>query len=102
MAGSPTISSASIASEYEFTVLERADSRPISSIAFLNKALSSAFAIASGLAPISSTLNWSKTPSLNRLKAVLSAVCPPIVGSKASGRSFSMIRATISGVIGSI
>ena len=34
--------------------------------------------------------------------AVLSAVCPPMVGSSASGRSFSMILATISGVIGSM
>ena len=34
--------------------------------------------------------------------AVLSAVCPPMVGKSASGRSFSMILATISGVIGSI
>jgi hypothetical protein len=32
---------------------------------------------------------------------VLSAVCPPIVGSTASGRSYAMIFATISGVIGS-
>ena len=36
-------------------------------------------------------------PSLNSASAVLSAVCPPIVGSSASGRSFSMILATISG-----
>ena len=34
--------------------------------------------------------------------AVLSAVWPPMVGSSASGRSFSMILATISGVIGSM
>ncbi len=34
--------------------------------------------------------------------AVLSAVCPPMVGNSASGRSFSMMRATISGVIGSM
>ena len=34
--------------------------------------------------------------------AQFSAVCPPMVGSSASGRSFSMILATISGVIGSI
>jgi hypothetical protein len=31
---------------------------------------------------------------LNSASAVLSAVCPPIVGSTASGRSFSMILAT--------
>ena len=33
--------------------------------------------------------------------AVFNAVCPPIVGSSASGRSFSMMRATKAGVIGS-
>jgi len=32
----------------------------------------------------------------------LSAVCPPIVGSTASGRSFSMIRSTKSAVTGSM
>ena len=36
-----------------------------------------------------------------RASAVLSAVCPPMVGSRASGRSVSMILATTSGVIGS-
>ena len=34
--------------------------------------------------------------------AVFSAVCPPIVGSSASGFSLAMIFSTISGVIGSI
>ena len=34
--------------------------------------------------------------------AVLRPVWPPMVGSSASGRSFSMILATISGVIGSM
>ena len=34
--------------------------------------------------------------------AQLSAVWPPIVGRIASGRSFSMIRATVSQVIGSM
>ena len=43
-----------------------------------------------------------KVPSLKSASAVLSAVCPPIVGSTASGRSFSRILVTISGVIGSI
>ena len=36
-------------------------------------------------------------PSLNNASAVLSAVCPPMVGSTASGRSFAMIAATIFG-----
>ena len=34
--------------------------------------------------------------------AVFNAVCPPMVGSSASGRSLAMIFSTISGVIGSI
>ena len=37
---------------------------------------------------------FSSVPSLKSASAVLSAVCPPIVGSTASGRSFSMIAAT--------
>jgi hypothetical protein len=43
----------------------------------------------------------SSTPERCRLSAVLSAVCPPMVGSSASGRSFSMILVAKSGVIGS-
>ena len=35
-------------------------------------------------------------------RAVLRPVWPPMVGRSASGRSFSMIFATISGVIGSM
>ena len=63
---------------------------------------SSALSMASALAPIISTPNFSSTPSFSSASAVLSAVWPPMVGSSASGRSFSMILATISGVIGSI
>ena len=81
---------------------ERGLSSPIRSIASRNFSRSSAFSIASALAPISSTPSRSSVPSLYSASAVLSAVCPPIVGSSASGRSFSMILATISGVIGSI
>ena len=52
-------------------------------------------------APIIFTPNLSSVPSRNSASAVLSAVCPPIVGRTASGRSFSMILATTSGVTGS-
>ena len=45
---------------------------------------------------------FSRTPMRRSDSAVLSAVCPPMVGKSASGRSFSMILATISGVIGSM
>ncbi len=41
-------------------------------------------------------------PRRSSASAVLSAVWPPMVGSSASGRSFSMILATISGVMGSM
>ena len=58
--------------------------------------------MASALAPIISTPNLASTPALSSASAVLSAVCPPMVGSSASGRSRSMILATISGVIGSM
>ena len=58
--------------------------------------------IASREAPIISTPNFFSTPSRARSSAQLSAVCPPIVGSSASGRSFSMIAATICQVIGSM
>ncbi len=71
-------------------------------IAFLNFSRSSALSIASREAPIISTPNFSSTPSRARSSAQLSAVCPPMVGSSASGRSFSMMRATICQVIGSM
>ena len=54
------------------------------------------------VAPIISTPNFSSTPCLCRSMAVLRPVWPPSVGSRASGRSFSMILATTSQVIGSM
>ena len=80
---------------------ERGVSSPIFSIALRNSSRSSALSIAGARAPIISTPNFLSTPDRSRLSAVLSAVCPPMVGSSASGRSFSMILATKSGVIGS-
>ena len=79
-----------------------ADSRPMLVIAFLNFWRSSAFSIAWALAPISSTPYLASTPCLSRSSAQLSAVCPPMVGSSASGRSFSMIFSTTCQVMGSI
>ena len=46
--------------------------------------------------------NFSSRPSRCSAIAVLSAVWPPMVGRMASGLSFSMILATMSGVIGSM
>ena len=89
--GKPTIAWTWSASSRECASAERGLSRPIFVIAFLNFSRSSALSIASFLAPIISTPNLSSTPSRARSSAQLSAVCPPIVGSSASGRSFSMI-----------
>ena len=57
--------------------------------------------IASASAPIISTPYWSRTPIFFSDRAQLSAVWPPSVARIASGRSFSMILVTNSGVIGS-
>ena len=75
---------------------------PIRSIASPNCLRSSAIAIARAVAPISSTPCFSSTPRSASAIATLSAVCPPIVGSSASGFSRSMISSTNSGVTGSM
>ncbi len=71
------------------------------SIACLKSWRSSAFRIAGSLAPISSTPKRSSVPSSASATARFSPVWPPSVGSRASGRSRSMIFATTSGVSGS-
>ena len=83
-------------------ISERGDSRPISPMALRNFSRSSAMSMASRDAPISSTLKCFSTPSRTRSSAVFSAVWPPMVGSSASGRSFSMMRATVRQLTGSI
>ena len=102
IAGRPTKSSASRASCKVLTTRDLGLSSPILSMASRNSRRSSALAITSRLAAIISTPNFSSTPSSASFMAVFSAVWPPMVGSRASGRSFSMILATTSGVIGSI
>ena len=79
----------------------RATSPPSSSTIFLNDSRFSPRSIASMLAPISSTPNSSSTPRSASATAALSAVWPPRVASRASGRSCAMTFATNSGVIGS-
>ena len=76
--------------------------RPIRRIAWANSSRSSASRMARSLAPISSTPNFASVPSFCSAMATLSAVCPPIVGSSASGRSRSITLATHSGVTGSM
>ena len=57
--------------------------------------------MARSLAPMSSTPKRSSVPSRASSMATLSAVCPPIVGSRASGLSRSITRATHSALTGS-
>ncbi len=81
---------------------ERGQSSPMSRMALRNSSRSSAMSMASREAAISSTSYFSSTPSRTRSSAQLSAVWPPIVGSSALGRSFSMIRATVRQLMGSM
>ncbi len=78
-----------------------ATSPPSSSTIFLNDSRFSPRSIASMLAPISSTPYFSSTPLASSCTAQLSAVWPPSVASRASGRSFSITFSTNSAVIGS-
>ena len=103
MTGSPIRSTTVIASSMLWAIPLAGTDSPISIIACLNFSRSSAVAIASAFAPIISGVPG--TPMMPRSYsaiAVLRPVCPPSVGSTASGRSRSMIRATTSGVIGSM
>ena len=102
IAGRPISASASRPCSSERTTRLRGRSRPMRAMAWRNSSRSSALSMASGEAPISSTPSRSSVPSRARAIATLRAVCPPMVGSTASGRSASMILATIAGVTGSM
>ncbi len=71
---------------------ERGHSSPIRSIASRNSWRSSALAMAGALAPIISMPCAASTPFSSRSSAVLSAVCPPIVGSSAKTRPVRDVR----------
>ena len=102
IAGRPTCSMAASGLLRVLATVALGFSRPMRAIASRKSLRSSAFSMASRLAPIISTLNFSRTPMSSSASAVLRPVWPPMVGRSASGRSFSMILATISGVIGSM
>ena len=91
-----------MASSTEFTVALSGTGSPISMISFLNKDLSSAFFIVSMGVPSGLTLYLSSMPASASSTARLSPVCPPIVGSKPSGRSLSIILTSTSAVSGSM
>ena len=102
MVGKPTIACTCIASSRLCAMEERGLASPILVIAFLNFSRSSALSMASLDAPIISTPYFSSTPWRARSSAQLSAVCPPIVGSSASGLSMAITFSTICQLIGSM
>ena len=77
-------------------------SMPIFAIVFRKSSRFSALFIASIEAPISSTPLLLSTPLSLSLIAILSAVCPPIVGKITSGFSILMTDSRVFMVIGSI
>ena len=103
MTGSPISATTTIDSSMLWATPLLGTLRPISIIAFLKRSRSSAVAIASALAPISSGVPGTPTtPRSNNAIAKLSPVCPPKVGSTASGFSRAIMSSKISGVRGSI
>ena len=70
-------------------------------MATLKRSRSSAVSIASSEAPISWTPCRASAPLCESFTARLRAVCPPSVGSNASGFSRSRMRSAISGRSGS-
>ena len=103
MIGRPMSSAIVSASATVWAMPDRGTSRPISIIASLNCSRSSAVAMAAALAPIISGVPGTPIrPWPKRSIARLRAVWPPSVGSTASGRSRSMMRANTSGVSGSM
>ncbi len=99
--GRPIRSRTPRASSGERTNPERGRSRPIRSMACLNRSRSSALWIVSIEAPSISTPYRSRTPRSASATAVFSPVWPPRVGRRASGRSLSITFSTASGVTGS-
>ena len=99
--GKPNRSTSFNASSKDRAYALSGTSMPIDSIAPRNSSRSSATRIASREAPISLTSSSSSTPLSPSSIARLRAVCPPTVGSSASGFSFSMTDRAYSRVSGS-
>ena len=100
-AGNPTSFSACGISSTVCTATDLGVSNPMLRMASRNASRFSAFSMAARSAPIILTPYFSSTPLSASTMAVLSAVCPPMVGSSASGRSAAITASTNSGVIGS-
>ena len=85
-----------------FTISDSGTGSPSSLISSRNRSLSSARLMAESFVPKTSTLHSFKIPAFSNSTAILSPVCPPNVGSRASGRSFRIMVLTNSSEIGSI
>ena len=92
----------SSSSASEVTIVELGTSSPHERTASRNSSRSSARRMTSTGAPISSTPRSSSTPASASETARLRAVCPPSVGSSASGRSRSSTELTLSRSSGSM
>ncbi len=92
--GRPVSAANASASCTERARMDFGTSRPMSSMAFLNRPRSSASRMESTDAPMTSTPHFSRMPSSARSSTRFRAVCPPMVGRIASGRSVRMISST--------
>jgi len=90
----PISSATACASSRLLASPERGHSSPAWVMVSLKSWRSSASCMARSEAPISSTPKRASTPLSARATARLSPVCPPTVGSRASGRSWAMICST--------
>ena len=99
--GRPIESTTDRASAIVWAMPESGTLRPISIMASLKRPRSSAVAIASASAPISSTSYSSSTPASTSSIARFRAVWPPSVGSRASGLSLAMMASSTSSRRGS-
>ena len=100
--GYPKASAADSASAAVCANPERGRGSPARFMVLTKRRRSSARRIASSPAPINRTPSRSSAPDSARAVATFSAVCPPRVGSSASGLSRSITRRTDAGVMGSM
>ncbi len=102
MSGNPRSAPTRITSSSEWATPDFGTSMPIAVMQSLKRCRSSAFSIASSCAPISWQPYFARMPCFASWTARFSAVCPPMVGSTASGRSAARIRSAASTVMGSM
>ena len=102
MSGNPSSCPVRITSSSECAIPDLGTSIPMAVMQSLKRCRSSAFSIASSCAPMSWQPYFARIPSLASCTARFRAVCPPMVGRTASGRSTAMIRSAASTVIGSM